>query len=537
MTSQKNRVCCLYRVSTVGQVEKDDIPMQKQSCHEFCDRQGWTIVKEFSEKGVSGFKVSAKDRDAVQEIQREAVKGAFDILLVFMFDRLGRRDDETPFVVEWFVKNGVEVWSATEGQQRFDNHVDKLLNYIRYWQASGESIKTSVRTKTRLEQLTQDGHYTGGSVPYGYQAAKLGRTNKKSKEVCDFAVVPEEAEVVRLIFQKYVYEGYGAQRLCRYLVEQGINNARGRNFPATSINRIIKNEIYTGVIHNGECRSEKLPELQIIDEDIFARAQEIMEKRVTHHNSVPLNSKGQSLLVGNIYCGNRLTLTTSGRRREIKDGTVIREVRARYQCHYNVRHPGECDGQSGYGVTKLDDIVDKIIRLQFAKIRAVSRKALMDNRQAKEIELAKAKLKITTDHYQNKQRDLKDLQDETLNVIRGTSRLDIDLLNTLVGEAKAALTEFEAAMSVAQAELEQWTQSGEAAREEYTQLIGWAELYEDCSFEAKKMIVAQFIKAIYVGRNYELDITFNVSFEDFHRLYMAGEDSKKVRAENLQTTA
>lgn len=48
-----------------------------------------------------------------------------------------------PFVVEWFVKQNIEVWSAMEGQQRFDSHVDKLLNYIRYWQASGESIKTS----------------------------------------------------------------------------------------------------------------------------------------------------------------------------------------------------------------------------------------------------------------------------------------------------------------------------------------------------------------------------------------------------------
>ena len=44
-------------MSTVGQVEKDDIPMQKQFCREFVQRQtGWEIVKEFSEKGVSGFK-------------------------------------------------------------------------------------------------------------------------------------------------------------------------------------------------------------------------------------------------------------------------------------------------------------------------------------------------------------------------------------------------------------------------------------------------------------------------------------------------
>jgi DNA invertase Pin-like site-specific DNA recombinase len=152
MNDQK-RVCCLYRVSTLGQVEKDDIPMQKQSCHEFCERNGWQIVKEFSEKGVSGFKVSAKDRDAIQEIQREALLGSFDILLVFMFDRIGRKDDETPFVVEWFAKNGIEVWSAMEGQQRFDTHVDKLMNYLRYWQASGESEKTSVRTKTGLRRL------------------------------------------------------------------------------------------------------------------------------------------------------------------------------------------------------------------------------------------------------------------------------------------------------------------------------------------------------------------------------------------------
>ena len=143
------RVYTLYRVSTVGQVEKDDIPMQKQCCREFAQRQGWLILEEFSEKGISGYKKSAKDRDAIQQIQQAAVQKKFDILLVYMFDRLGRRDDETPFVVEWFCKQGIQVWSVMEGQQRFDSHVDKLMNYIRYWQASGESLKTSIRTKTR----------------------------------------------------------------------------------------------------------------------------------------------------------------------------------------------------------------------------------------------------------------------------------------------------------------------------------------------------------------------------------------------------
>ena len=235
------RVYTLYRVSTIGQVEKDDIPMQKQVCRDFAKKQGWVVVKEFSEKGISGYKVSAKDRDAIQEIQHDAALGKFDILLVFMFDRLGRRDDETPFIVEWFVKNGVEVWSAMEGQQRFDNHVDKLMNYIRYWQASGESLKTSIRTKTRLGQLTEEGHYTGGTVPYGYRAVDKGRVNKRNRTVLDLQIDEDEAEVIRLIFHKYVDEGYGAQRLSHYLHEQGIKSRDGKGFPNTTVNRIIKN--------------------------------------------------------------------------------------------------------------------------------------------------------------------------------------------------------------------------------------------------------------------------------------------------------
>ena len=265
-------VYCLYRVSTIGQVEKDDIPMQKQCCREFAERQGWTILKEFSEKGVSGFKKSAKDRDAIQEIQQDAAEGKFDILLVYMFDRLGRRDDETPFVVEWFVRNGVQVWSTIEGEQRFDNHVDKLMNYIRYWQASGESIKTSIRTKTRLGQIVQEGRFRGGTVPYGYRIEKQGRFNKRNHEVYEILVDEEEAAVVRLIFQKYVHEGYGAQRLNRYLYDQGILNRKGTNFTNTTLIKMIKNITYVGILKSGETQSEIFPELQIISLDLYERA-------------------------------------------------------------------------------------------------------------------------------------------------------------------------------------------------------------------------------------------------------------------------
>ena len=536
LITKVRRVYCLYRVSTLGQVEKDDIPMQKEACREFVQQHpGWEIVKEFSEKGVSGFKVSAKDRDAVQEIQRDALQNKFDILLVFMFDRLGRREDETPFVVEWFAKNDIEVWSVKEGQQRFDTHVDKLLNYIRYWQASGESIKTSVRTKTRMEQLTKEGCFTGGVVPFGYRLEHKGRTNKRNQDVGDLVIDPDEAEIVKLIFQKYLYEGYGAQRLCRYLTEQGIKNKKGRNIPTTSINRIIKNPIYTGVIRNGDSQSDVLTDLQIIDEETFEKAQRMMERRVTHHSDVPLNTKGQSLLVRNIYCGHcggRLTLTTSGRKRARKDGTVIRETRARYQCHYNIRHPGECDGQSGYGVEKLDKLVDQIIRIQLGRIRSAPSQELIARQQTKGVDLAKSKLNLLNEQYRQKQQEYQDLRAETIKVIQGTSRLNVDLLNSLVAEASEQIKQLSWQIQTATAELEETVQSASQVLREYDQLMGWAEMYDNCTFEAKKMIVAQFVKEVHVRRNYEIDIEFNVSFEEFQALYLDKEPEEIRRRKN-----
>lgn len=125
--SIQNRVCCLYRVSTTKQVDHDDqnqadIPVQRKACREFAERMGWTIVYEEQENGVSGFKVSANDRDKIQLIKEYAEQGKFDILLVFMFDRIGRRAEETPFVVEWLINHGIQVWSVNEGEQRIDTH-------------------------------------------------------------------------------------------------------------------------------------------------------------------------------------------------------------------------------------------------------------------------------------------------------------------------------------------------------------------------------------------------------------------------------
>ena len=61
------------------------------------------------------------------------------------------------------------------------------------------------------------------------------------------------------------------------------------------------------------------------------------------------------------------------------DGHTVKEVRPRYSCFYKIRHPGDCDGQSGYGVSKLDSIVEEVVRQVFAQFREVSRKKLLES--------------------------------------------------------------------------------------------------------------------------------------------------------------
>lgn len=221
------RVLCLYRVSSDKQLYYDDqrnvdIPMQRIRCREYAASQGWSIVYELQEEGISGYKVRAADRDKIQLIKEYALNKQFDILLVFMFDRIGRIADETPFVVEWLVNHGIRVISVSEGEQKFETHTDRLLNYIRFWQADGESQKTSIRTANSLHILTQQGCFTGGVCPYGYMLIKKGRTNKRKREIHDLAICEKEALIVTLMFTLAANEGYGAQRIANHLYKAGV---------------------------------------------------------------------------------------------------------------------------------------------------------------------------------------------------------------------------------------------------------------------------------------------------------------------------
>ena len=515
----RKRVFCLYRVSTLGQVDKnakDDIPMQKRACEEFCDRMGWEIVDSRAEKGVSGFKVSANDRDAIIDIREAALQKKFDILLVYMFDRLGRKEDETPFIVQWFINNGIEVWSTQEGQQKIEQHVDKLLNYIRFWQAQGESEKTSVRVKTAHAQMTQDGRFRGGTVPFGYKLIQNCRVSKKGYPIGDLTVNEQEAAVVKTIFDRYVSHGYGTQRICGFLSDNGLENRGGGRFTNTTIQNILKRPIYVGILSSGGVQSDVIPELQIIPQEIFDRAQEISAERSSDYaeRRIQLNTKGNALLSGNVFCGHcnaRLTLTTNGKKYHRKDGNVTVTPKTRYVCYNKTRHPEKCDGQTGYTTSKLDGVVEKIVESIFARIKEQPGEQVIAAQFEERIAGIKLNLEQAKAALGKDMEVLSMLENELVKVLQGTSALKPELLNKKHDEAERFVAEKRAAVEVLEQELANSKDTLRQVTRQYNDVLSWADMYAESPMDIKKMIVSQLISAVRVSRDYRIEIDFRIS--------------------------
>lgn len=520
------RVCCLYRVSTGKQVDYNaenqaDIPMQRKACREFAKRNGWVIVLEMQEAGVSGFKVSANDRDVLQEIRERAENKEFDILLVFMFDRIGRRAEETPFVVEWFIQNGIRIWSVNEGEQRIDTHADRLMNYIRFWQADGESRKTSVRTKAALSQMVQEGRFRGGVAPYGYDLVPSGVLNKKKREVMKLKINESEAKVIRMIFHFSVENGYGRCKIGNLLTSMGIYTREGKAWHEATVGHILHNELYMGILKSGTTRSEVFPEFQIISPDYFEMAQKLMAERINERKetrTMPLNTTGQSLLSGNVFCGHcggRLTLTTNGTVRTHADGTVEQRKRVRYVCYNKTRHRLDCDGQTGYTMHILDGIIVDVLHMIFDKMAEVTEDEIVCRAHDHATLDLKDRLTRAKEDFTKASKEYDSLKGEVVKAVQGKSAFSMDILSELVESAKKEMLASGERLNTLTTEMETDEKRISKIKSDYKNLIRWSEIFDNSDMATKKMIAGYIIHRVYVYSDYKLHIEFNMNMEQF----------------------
>ncbi len=519
------KVICLYRVSTVGQVDHDDIPMQRKACREYAaSHPDWEIIDEICEKGVSGYKISTNERDAIVEIKKRAATHQFDVLLVFMFDRLGRRDDETPFVVQWFVQQGIEVWSTKEGEQRFDNHVDKLLNYIRFWQASGESEKTAIRVRTKHSQMVMDGQWRGGLVPYGYRLEFLGRTNKKNQPVRDLVIDETESAVIREIFRLIVDEGYGTNRVANYLNEKGILTKRGTPlWRGTSIRAIIGNPVYKGVLRFGKELSEPFEHLRIVDDATYDRCLEVVKGRACALNNMPkevVHTDSRSLLSGMLYCahcGSRMYFNHNVTHRKLADGGIRDHENEVYRCYRRLSHRKGCSGPPSYKAELLNEAVDKEVRDLLSRLEVTGEKELLKAATGRQDDFNRTVYQQAEKDFQSASRQVTALEEEAVKALTGESQLDLSVVNEMLLKHKARLEGARQTMEEALQKIEESEAVEQAAQVQVHQLLTWADRYDRASVEEKHIIISHLVEKVEIGEGYKITIQFKVAAESLVR--------------------
>lgn len=521
------RVLCLYRVSTLKQVDKqDDIPMQRRECKDFINRMdGWTFYDERMEKGVSGYKVSANDRDIIVEIREMAERKEFDVLLVFMFDRLGRKEDETPFLVKWFIDHGIEVWSTREGQQRLDNQVDRLMNYMRFWAASGESEKTSIRVKAAHTQMTQDGIWRGGNCPYGYRLVHKGRIGKKNRPLYDLEKDEEQAAIVREIFDLLIQKGYGTHRIAMYLNEKYPNP--DKIWRGKTIRDMVRNPIYTGRMHMNKILSEPIESLRIVSDEAVEFGRDAIAKRIpskyvdqseAEELEIPEDTTkasifGSTMLNGVLYCGHCGKKLVGGYAAKHRECYVYR--RPIYRCYNGGLNPQDCDGPRTYSGAKVEGAVLEAIYGYFNTIRAClddvwkekARKQIRAGamNQQKKAEATLARL----------QKEQDGLKKELLKVLTGESSFDRDMLQSMMEENRIAQEEAERIIRNSRDEVEKESVRIKLLDTRLKDIVDWGERFDFMTVDEQRAVISQLIDRIEITRGYHIRITYTVNLEDF----------------------
>ena len=288
-------IAAYCRVSTDKEDQLNSLEAQKQFFSEYTKRTGDTLVKLYADEGISGTKI--KNRKEFLRMMADAEKGLFDMVVVKDISRFARNTVDLLQNVRKLKSLGIETQFLTANMTSMGNSEFVLTIFGAL--AQEESANTSKRVKFGKKMNAEKGRVP--NIVYGY--------DKTIGDYFNLEINKEESEVVKQIYKWYTEEGYGAAKISNMLNEKGFRTKRNCKWSQNAICRILTNEIYTGKIINGKQevsdfltgqRKEKdetewlvveRPELQIIDDETFEKAQEILRGRNVAFN---LNHERQS---------------------------------------------------------------------------------------------------------------------------------------------------------------------------------------------------------------------------------------------------
>ena len=289
--SEKTKTAALYiRVSTDKQEELSP-DSQKRLLLEYAKNHNMIVSQKhiYTENGISGRKADKRPKFQQMIAAAKSEEHPFDVILLWKFSRFARNQEES-IVYKSMLRNKCHVDVVSISEPLIEGPFGGLIERIIEWMDEFYSIRLSGDVTRGMTENALRGAYQC-RPPLGYRIPY----HKATPEI-----VPEEAEIVRLIFNKYVNGRMSLFALTKYLNGLGLKTNRGKPFEKRSLEYILQNPGYAGDVRWNRTVNET-KEIRdpsewiirpghhpaIISKELFLAAQERFQAEYKPRNAKP----------------------------------------------------------------------------------------------------------------------------------------------------------------------------------------------------------------------------------------------------------
>ncbi len=272
-------VVAYCRVSTNKEDQINSFMAQQEFFQKYAEQQNLNLIHIYADEGITG--TSRKNRTAFNQMMIDSEKKEFQCVLVKDISRLARNTVDFLQSIRRMKALDINVKFITANMET--RECDELVLTMFAAIAQEESSNMSKRVKFGKKVNAMKGRVPNQC--FGYL--------KTNGDYFHLQIHPQEAEIVRKIFDLYVNQGCGVHKIAKYLNHLGLTSARGVPWSTTAVSRLLKNKIYAGYIINGKSEIKDFidktrmikapsewieiekPELRIISLELWEQAQRI----------------------------------------------------------------------------------------------------------------------------------------------------------------------------------------------------------------------------------------------------------------------
>jgi len=300
-------VAAYCRVSTDHEDQMNSLENQTSFFEEYIRKNPeWKLVGIYTDEGVSG--TSVRRRTQFHRMMEAAKDGEIDLILTKEVSRFARNTVDALNYTRQLRSMGVGVFFIADNINTMEGDGELRLSLMSML-AQEESRKTSARVRWGMQRQMEQG--------FVFSPPMLGYDSRDGV----LTVNPEEAEIVRRIYDWYVNHGMGTKKIAQRLAEENTPlSKRLKYWSPTAVMRILTNEKYAGdliqqktkvvdyLTHKSvENKEEKLTfrdhHEPIVDRAVWEEAQRIRESRSRHPGGRSGACSNRYWCSGKVECG------------------------------------------------------------------------------------------------------------------------------------------------------------------------------------------------------------------------------------------